>query len=82
MPVAASRHDPGRDLVAGAQAAASTAEALLADATFAVRRRVTADGRVAGRLIDREQRATHGLAWFATYLEALRQLTVDRKSVV
>jgi (2S)-methylsuccinyl-CoA dehydrogenase len=74
MPVAASRHDPGRDLVAGAQAAAAAAEALLADATLAVRRRVTVDGQVTGRLIDREQRATHGLAWFATYAQAVRQL--------
>ncbi len=27
-----------------------------------------------GRVFDREQRATHGLAWLATYVEALRQL--------
>jgi (2S)-methylsuccinyl-CoA dehydrogenase len=74
MPVAASRHDPGRDLVVGAQAAAMGAEALLADATFAVRRRVTVDGQVTGRLIDREQRAAHGLAWLATYAQAVRQL--------
>ena len=26
------------------------------------------------RLLDREQRATHGLAWLATYVEAVRQL--------
>jgi (2S)-methylsuccinyl-CoA dehydrogenase len=74
MPVAATRTDPGRDLVAGAQAAVSAAEALLADATIAVRRRVEVDGQVTGRLIDREQRATHGLAWLATYTEAVRQL--------
>jgi (2S)-methylsuccinyl-CoA dehydrogenase len=74
MPVPAARLDPGRDLLAGAQAAAATAEALLADATIAVRRRVEVDGKVNGRLIDREQRATHGLAWFATYAQAVRQL--------
>jgi (2S)-methylsuccinyl-CoA dehydrogenase len=74
MAVAAARLDPGRDLLAGAQAAAATAEALLADATIAVRRRVEVDGKVNGRLIDREQRATHGLAWFATYAQAVRQL--------
>src|ERR1700719_4559157 len=74
MPIAAARLDPGRDLLAGAQAAASVAEALLADATIAVRRRVEVDGKVNGRLIDREQRATHGLAWFATYAQAVRQL--------
>ena len=32
------------------------------------------DGRVAPRLLDREQRATHGLSWLATYVEAVRQL--------
>lgn len=26
------------------------------------------------RVFDREQRATHGLAWLATYVEAIRQL--------
>jgi (2S)-methylsuccinyl-CoA dehydrogenase len=74
MAVAASRSDPGRDLIGYAQEAAAAAEALLADATLAVRRRVTRDGQVAGRLIDREQRATHGLAWLATYAQAVRQL--------
>jgi (2S)-methylsuccinyl-CoA dehydrogenase len=74
MAVAASRTDPGRDLVAGALEAADAAEALLADATLAVRRRVTRDGKVTARLIDREQRATHGLAWLATYAQAVRQL--------
>ena len=74
MALAASRTDAGRDLVADAREAADAAEALLADATLAVRRRVTRDGKVAARLIDREQRATHGLAWLATYAQAVRQL--------
>jgi (2S)-methylsuccinyl-CoA dehydrogenase len=74
MAVAASRTDPGRDLVEGAREAAAAAEALLADATLAVRRRVTRDGKIATGLIDREQRATHGLAWLATYAQAVRQL--------
>src|SRR5205085_5469495 len=43
-------------------------------ATNAVRHLVLVDGQVSGRLIDREQRAAHGLAWFATYVEAVRQL--------
>jgi len=46
----------------------------LADATAGVRERVTVNGRVAARPFDREQRATHGLAWLATYVEAIRQL--------
>src|ERR1700693_5442 len=74
MPVAASRPAAGRGLGAGARAAAAVAEALLADATMAVRRRVSVDGQVANRLLDREQRATHGLAWFATYARAVLQL--------
>ncbi len=74
MPIAASRADPSRDLVASAQDAVSAVEALLADATIAVRRQVSTDGQVTSRLVDREQRATHGLAWLATYAQAVRQL--------
>ena len=62
------------DLVDLSVAAVGGLEAILADATAAVRARVSADGRVVGRLVDREQRATHGLAWLATYVEAVRQL--------
>jgi (2S)-methylsuccinyl-CoA dehydrogenase len=74
MALAATRPDTPSDLIAGARAATAAAEALLADATRAVGRRVTQDGRIAGDLLDREQRAAHGLAWFATYVEAIRQL--------
>jgi (2S)-methylsuccinyl-CoA dehydrogenase len=74
MPVAQAKADSAGDLVALAQQAATAAEALLADATLEVRARVTVDGRTAGRLLDREQRAAHGLAWLATYVQALRQL--------
>ncbi|MGA9337954.1 MAG: acyl-CoA dehydrogenase family protein, partial [Pseudolabrys sp.] len=51
-------------------------DTLLADATAKVRAQVMVEGRVVGRLFDREQRATHGLAWLATYVEAVRQLGV------
>jgi (2S)-methylsuccinyl-CoA dehydrogenase len=64
----------GHDLVTLARGALATLEALLADATGQVRERVTADGRIVGGTFDREQRATHGLAWLATYVEAVRQL--------
>jgi (2S)-methylsuccinyl-CoA dehydrogenase len=53
---------------------ARAAEALLADATAALRARLAPDGRLAAAAIDREQHAAHGLAWLATYVEALRQL--------
>jgi len=62
-------------LVTSAQSATQTAEALLSDAAAKVRESVVLDGRPSPRLLDREQRATHGLAWFATYVEAVRQLT-------
>ena len=32
------------------------------------------EGAPVARSVDREQRATHGLAWLATYVEAIRQL--------
>jgi (2S)-methylsuccinyl-CoA dehydrogenase len=66
--------DDGAKLVALAREATLAAEALLADATRAVRQRVTRDNQMDDRLLDREQRATHGLAWFATYVESVRQL--------
>jgi (2S)-methylsuccinyl-CoA dehydrogenase len=75
MPQAAQRSMPANTLVIAAQAATQAAEALLSDATAKVRERVILDGRAAPQLLDREQRATHGLAWFATYVEAVRQLT-------
>jgi (2S)-methylsuccinyl-CoA dehydrogenase len=61
-------------LIVLAQEATAAAEALLADATIEVRARVTVEGRAVGRMLDREQRAVHGLAWLATYAQALRQL--------
>jgi (2S)-methylsuccinyl-CoA dehydrogenase len=70
MPVAAVRKDTPDNLVARCVEIAGVAEALLADATLRVRERIAGDVK----LIDREQRAAHGLAWLATYVEAIRQL--------
>ncbi|MFL5088953.1 MAG: acyl-CoA dehydrogenase family protein [Xanthobacteraceae bacterium] len=70
----ASPTDQSCDLLGMTQAAAGAAESLLADAVLAVRSRVTRNGELSGRMIDREQRAAHGLAWLATYVEAVRQL--------
>jgi (2S)-methylsuccinyl-CoA dehydrogenase len=70
----AQRRDAGVNLTALAREATRAAEALLADATAAVRRRVTVDGHLVEGLFNREQRATHGLAWLATYVESVRQL--------
>jgi (2S)-methylsuccinyl-CoA dehydrogenase len=70
----AQRGDAGAKLIALARQAREAVEALLADATAAVRGRVTVDHQVLDALLDREQRATHGLAWLATYVESVRQL--------
>jgi (2S)-methylsuccinyl-CoA dehydrogenase len=54
--------------------AVAAMDALFNDARRAVAGRVMVEGRVASPLFDSEQRATHGLAWLATYVEAIRQL--------
>jgi (2S)-methylsuccinyl-CoA dehydrogenase len=74
MPSAVFRSDSGRTLHAAVSGAVVAAEALLADATLKLRGRVTVEGRSIAKLFDSEQRATHGLAWLATYVEALRQI--------
>ncbi len=76
MPLAALSPVPaGRELIATLHEAVAAAEALFADARRAVADRVRVEGRAVPRALDREQRATHGLAWLATYVEAIRQLT-------
>ncbi|MBN9673961.1 acyl-CoA dehydrogenase family protein [Roseibium aggregatum] len=55
-------------------AAVAELDRLLDLAARRVRERVTADGRISSSLMEREQRAAHGLAWLATYVESLRQL--------
>ena len=74
MSLAAPHADSGTDLLSLMEAARTAADALLNDATIRVRERVQINGRSDARLVEREQRATHGLAWFATYAEAIRQL--------
>src|SRR3974390_2631248 len=73
MPATAAR-SASNDIVACARDAVAAMDALRGDAIAKVRGRVTVEGHVVGRLLDREQRAAHGLAWVATYVEAVRQL--------
>ncbi|NIZ10499.1 acyl-CoA dehydrogenase family protein [Pseudooceanicola sp. HF7] len=47
---------------------------LLETARDDVRQRVERDGRVSARAVEAEQSATHGLAWLATYVYALKQM--------
>src|ERR1700733_13891274 len=64
-----ARH--GNELIPTLGQAVSSMEGLFADARRAVAGRVETGGT---RVLDREQRAAHGLAWLATYVEALRQM--------
>ena len=70
----AARRETGPDLPTMTREAVRAAEGVLQDATRAVRARVAKDSQALDRLLDREQRATHALAWLATYVEAVRQL--------
>ncbi|MEA2928499.1 MAG: (2S)-methylsuccinyl-CoA dehydrogenase, partial [Hyphomicrobiales bacterium] len=72
--LAATGSDAASDLSEGVRGATAAVEAMLADAVRAVGGRVIQNGRVSAKQLDREQRAAHGLAWFATYVEAIRQL--------
>jgi (2S)-methylsuccinyl-CoA dehydrogenase len=80
MPLALSR-SASDNLTQLARDAAASLDALLADAVVKVRGRITIEGHVVGRLFDREQRATHGLAWLATYVESFRQLAAYAERV-
>ncbi|AXS42043.1 acyl-CoA dehydrogenase family protein [Breoghania sp. L-A4] len=65
----------GIDAITLAREALPTLDRLLAQARDAVRARFLVDGRVSSARVEAEQRATHGLAWIATYVEALRQMS-------
>jgi (2S)-methylsuccinyl-CoA dehydrogenase len=54
--------------------ALGSVEALLAQAVASVRPRVCEAGRLSAARVETEQRAVHGLAWLATYVEAIREM--------
>jgi (2S)-methylsuccinyl-CoA dehydrogenase len=82
MPIAASRAAAEPELVELAREATTALEALLADAIIKVREKVVVEGHPVAKLFDREQRATHGLAWLATYVESVRQLTAYTQRMI
>jgi (2S)-methylsuccinyl-CoA dehydrogenase len=83
MPLAASPMPAGPDLIAALREAVAAVEALFGDARSTVAARVTVGGRpMMARVFDREQRATHGLAWLATYVEAIRQLAAYAERMI
>ena len=61
-------------LIARCEEAALAAEGLLAAAKDSVAALVCDGGRPDAKAFDREQRAAHALAWYATTVEALRQM--------
>ena len=72
--VRAPRRADGTSPLELSAAAVDAAAELLARARDAVRVRVSRDGVLDREALEREQHAVHGLAWLATYVEALRQL--------
>ncbi len=65
---------PLANLLPTCRAALAAAEGLAAAARRAVASRVAPEGRVEAARMDEHQFAAHGLAWMATYVEALRQM--------
>ena len=62
------------DLLALTDAAIAPAKTLLDTAKIRVHELVSDSGRVSASLLEKHQTAAHGLAWLATYVEALRQM--------
>src|SRR6266853_326370 len=63
-----------RRLIAAAERALAAAESVLRIARARLGERISPTGAIDGAALDREQIAAHGLAWMATYVEALRQI--------
>ena len=62
------------DLLSLTSEAIAPIETFLETAKASVAELITQDGRVSGGLIEAHQTAAHGLAWYATYVESLRQM--------
>ena len=62
------------DLLSLTAAALPTVDDIVARAKTSVRALVTDGDRISGKLIEKNQTAAHGLAWLATYQQALQQM--------
>ena len=62
------------ELIPLLESAAEAAGTLRGRAIEAVKAKVAPGGKIDGAALEREQHAAHGLAWIATYVEALRQV--------
>ncbi|HSM19545.1 MAG TPA: acyl-CoA dehydrogenase, partial [Hyphomicrobiales bacterium] len=74
MSLAETATGTASELIGAAKRAVGSLDQLFAEARMAVDARVRRDGRIDTGLLDQAQHAAHGLAWLATYVEALRQL--------
>jgi (2S)-methylsuccinyl-CoA dehydrogenase len=61
--------------------AADAANALLKNATARIRDMVNVGGKLSAPALEREQHAAHGLAWLATYVEALKQMAAFARAM-
>ena len=61
-------------LMSDMDAAVAQCEGLLKSLVDCVYEKVAVDGRVKSDRIEAEQHLTHGLAWVATYVEALKEM--------
>jgi (2S)-methylsuccinyl-CoA dehydrogenase len=61
------------ELIPLLESAAEAASTLRDRAVEAVAAKVSSGGKIDGSALEREERAAHGLAWVATYVEAIRQ---------
>jgi len=59
---------------AGLDHAASCAQELLDCARESLSKTLLSDGRISGKALEDQQHAAHGLAWLATYVQALTQI--------
>ena len=62
------------ELIPLLESAAEAAATLRDRAVEAVAAKVSSGGKIDGAALEREERAAHGLAWVATYVEAIKQI--------
>ncbi len=65
-----------------ARQAQFTAEGLLECAVTAMRERIGGRGKLSAAKIDAEQHGAHGLAWLATYVEAIKEMAAYSLAIV
>ncbi len=63
------------DLLELCQKVIPTLGSVLESARLGIAAKVMVGGRVSGKAVEENQFAAHGLSWFATYVESLRQLS-------